>query len=479
MNRAFGAGILCFFAAAGLVNAQSAPGGQAASAQATAIVAQRETPPTVTLDNLLENAKSGAPGLRSARLALDSAEAQFAQVRAKNGLSVGETGGYFHQGSIPSSSTTTGKSGVVGENLQAGLTISSPSTSVSVSAQQGLTSSGDQSTSLSLSGSQVVYDGYAGGRASGTVREADYTLRAAQVAYDAALKSLDYQIRQAYYVLIGAQDTLSVRQATVKHAEENLAQIRGFFTAQRATKLDVLQVQVTLTQAQLDLKSAQNDIETDRKKLSLIVGLPLDRTYQVADVPVPALPDLDPTKAIETAFSSRSELKTLDLNIASAEIAQALQRSAASPSISLDGSYGYSQAWSTNTGTGSFTAGFSVSLPPLYDGKLQDSLVRQAGNQVDSYKVQRDQTRQSITIDVQSALFGVQDTNDRLALAQKNLEQAQGQYDLDKAKLAAGLVTTLDVLTAFSTLTTAQLGLEQAKDAYILAVLNLDNVMGL
>ena len=51
--------------------------------------------------------------------------------------------------------------------------------------------------------------------------------------------------------------------------------------------------------------------------------------------------------------------------------------------------------------------------------------------------------------------------------------------DLQKAKRAVGLETTLDVLTAFSTLITAQVGLQQAKSTYLLAVLNLNNVMGL
>ena len=45
--------------------------------------------------------------------------------------------------------------------------------------------------------------------------------------------------------------------------------------------------------------------------------------------------------------------------------------------------------------------------------------------------------------------------------------------------LGMGTKTTLDVLTAFSTLVTAQVGLGQARNNYVLAVLNLNNVMGL
>jgi outer membrane protein TolC len=42
---------------------------------------------------------------------------------------------------------------------------------------------------------------------------------------------------------------------------------------------DVLQVQVALTQAQLDVHTAQNTVETDRRKLSLAIGWALDKHY--------------------------------------------------------------------------------------------------------------------------------------------------------------------------------------------------------
>jgi outer membrane protein TolC len=73
----------------------------------------------------------------------------------------------------------------------------------------------------------------------------------------------------------------------------------------------------------------------------------------------------------------------------------------------------------------------------------------------------------------------VRDARDRLDLAHLNVQQAQGQYDLEKAKLTVGVGTTLDLLTAFSVLTTAQVGLVQAGSNYALAILNLQNAMGL
>ena len=456
----------------------------------TAIPAPAEV---VTLDQLVSAAQATAPGLKLATITLDSSRAQLLQAQAKNGLSLGGSGDYFHQGSLPgtSSSTTTttaagaaaasaSKSGLNGENIQGSLALSGPATSLGLSAQHSIMEggTGDQVSSASLSGTQTVYDGYSGGRAAAAVQQADYTYRASQVTYDAALKSVIYQVKQAYYTLIGDQNTVLVRQAAVAQAQETLAQMQGLLAAQRATTLDVLQAQVTLTQAQLDLRTAQNTVEVDRKTLSATVGWPIERIYAVADSPLPEMPALQQQEALATAYKNRPELRALELNIAAANVALALQKSQASAVVSVNASLGIGQDWTANVNAGAFTAGVSIALPPILDGGLQGAQVQQASDLISSYKVQQDQQRQSITIAVQNALFGVRDARDRLDLAGQNVQQAQGVYDLQKAKRAVGLETTLDVLTAFSTLITAEVGLEQAHSNYLLAVLNLYNVMG-
>ena len=80
---------------------------------------------------------------------------------------------------------------------------------------------------------------------------------------------------------------------------------------------------------------------------------------------------------------------------------------------------------------------------------------------------------------MENALYGVRDARNRLDLAGQNVKASQGQYDLEKARYAVGLVTTLDVLTSLQALTSAQVALEQAKSNYVLAILNLNNLMGL
>ena len=443
-------------------------------------------PPVVTLEECVDAAKSAAPGLKVAGITLDSARAVLLQTQAVNGLSLGGTGSYFHQGVVPGTaaafvSSAGSTQGINGENILGTLSLAGPSTSLDLTAQHGIGEDGaiSQESLFILSGSQTVFDGYPGSRAAANVKVAGYTYKTAQVTYDSSLKSLLYQVKQAYYTLLADQNTVRVRQATVAQANENVVYMQGLFDVQRATKLDVLQVQVTLNQAQLDLRTAENTVETDRKRLSLTIGWPLDKQYQGAENAAPEPPALDSEAALKTAFENRSELRTLELSRASANVSLMLYRSEYSPVVSLSGSLDFGQNWTTNSNAGSFTAGVKVALPPLYDGGQRSALLKQASDQIASLAVQEDQQRQSIAIDVANALFGVKDAQDRLDLARLNVEQAQGQYDLTRAKLAEGLETTLDLITAFSVLTTAQVGRVQAESNYALAILNLNSVMGL
>jgi outer membrane protein TolC len=472
--------------------AQQTTGAQSQNISIPAEIAASNSSPTIGLDECLAASQKAAPGLTTAKFSLDTATAQLAYAKGSNGLTLGESGSYTYAGSVsgalyglPSvlegtSDTSSASSTVAGNNVKAGLALSGPETSVGVAAQQGISSTGAQSTALSVTGSQVVYDGYPGGSPRALVSEAEYTYNIAQVNYDTAQKSVAYQTKTAYFTLLGDQKSLIALDATVKDAEEELKQMQGYLAAGRATTLDVLQVQVALTQARLNYRTGENTVDVDRQKLSLAVGWPLGKKYSVADAQVPTNSVTDTAKALETAFANRQELRTYGFELASAVVDLALQKSKNAPTVSLNGSLGMAQAWAASTlESGQFSAGVSVALPPIYDGKQQESLVRQKGDTLESFRVQEDQERQSIEIDVRNALFSIKDSSDRLDLAKQSLEEAQGVYEMQKAKFMAGSASSVDVMTAFSSLAAAQVSLETAKSTYNLAILNLDNVEGL
>ena len=446
--------------------------------------------PLVKVGEGVQVVLQNGPAVKTARLNLDAAQAALVQARAKQGLTVGESAGYLYSGttqgtgSVTLNSTTgasdAGSTSNLGNNVKGGLSVSGPESSLGVSALQSLPrNTTDNVTSLGLSGSQVLWDGYLGGTTSANVRIAEDAYKVASATQDAAVKTAVYQVQQAYYTLLGDQKTLLVRQATLKQARQNLATEQGLRQNQLATDLDVLQMEVTERQAELDLRTTVNQISFDRKTLSILLGWPLEKTYIASDEdrPVPAVKDLD--EALKTALGHRSELVTLDAQIDSARVTADQAKAGWSPVVSLTGSLASGLDWTAGAATQNFSLGLNVALPPVWDGGNTGAQVRQASDQAASSEIQRDQERQTITAQVQNDWFAVTDTRDRLDLAVTNVQQAQGVYDLEKLKLSVGLETVLDVLTAFTTLTTAQVGLEQAKSNYILAVLTLNNALGL
>ncbi len=470
-------------------NSDTAPSSQAGPAASAAV-------PTVTLEQALKAAEENGPSLKIARYTLGGAEAQLNQAQAKAGLSVSATGAYYHEDNLPgttaASSSQAGSSAAaqaavaagtvspIGENFQAGVSLTGPSTSVSLSAQHLLEEGSyhDQVSAFKLSGSQTLFDGYPGGRGAATLQEAEYAYRAAQITYDSQALNIAFQVKQAYYTLLGDQHAVLVQEANVNQAKEDLARTEAFLKADQATQLDVLQAQIALRQAQLNLQAAQNQVVVDRKNLSLAIGWPLDKDYVVAETPAPPIPTLDPTQALKMAFENRPELKELALSIASGNVALSLSKSAYYPVVAATGSLSLNQDWTANFNSGTYTAGVSVSLPVFQNGLLS-AQVKQAQAQLESLAVQQAQEQQTITIAVQSALFAVAQDKDSLSLSQQSVSAAQGQYDLEKAKFAAGLATNLDVLQASSALMSAESSLEQAKNAYSLAILNLNIALGL
>jgi outer membrane protein TolC len=427
--------------------------------------------PVVGEPEVLAAVRQAGPSVRAADLALEAAQAVLVQARAKQGLSVAESAGYERQQASPSTSTAA-----TGNTFKGAVSAGGPQTSLAVTGQQTPTTTGS-TTTWGLSGSQVLWDGYVGGTPSGQVRVAEAAYQVARATRAQAVRTALFDARQAYYTLLADQKTLQVRQATLKQAAENLAREQGLAAAKRATDLDVLQMQVAKRQAELDLRSTVMQIDTDRKNLSILAGWPLDKTYVAVEGTAPTPQAASADEAVSIALAQRSEIRSLAAQLESAKIQDAIQAATWSPVVTLTGGVSTSQGGST-TSTQVASVGVDVALPSVWDGGASSAARKQTTNQVAQYEIQLEQQRLSVTVEVQKAWFGIEDARDRLELAKSNVEQATGEYRMESLKFSLGLETTLDVLTAFTTMTTAQVALEQANNSVILAVLTFNNALG-
>jgi outer membrane protein TolC len=434
----------------------------------------------VTLSQSVSQALANGPDARISRANLGLARAQYDDAASANGFGVSGSLGY-DRSPFTTGYTQNGQANQITQNaFQGGLTLTAPfSTSVSVAGTHYLTELAtiDQSTSLSLTASAAVWDGYPGGQALAAARIAGFTLQGTESSESASQKTVVYNVKQAYYTLLGQQRQIAILQQTLAQREGELAKTQSLYDARNVSQIDLKQAQVNGLQARLDVAKAQGLLEVDREQLSNLMGVPADSVYDVEEVPDAPVPSLDVAAAVKKALAGREDFRQIQLSLQSSDVSLSLKKGLATPTVSLNTGLSWTQDWTSSLNKTTWHAGVSVKSPVIDAGSL-GAQVREASLQAEKLRVQQQQLASSIATSVKSAVFSLQDLLSRVDLARQSLELAQDQYDLAEVQFESGVISNLDVLTASVAMTTARVNMAAAQSSAQLGVLALQNAMG-
>jgi outer membrane protein TolC len=451
--------------------AQAAPEAPAAVAgQATAGEAE-----AVTLQQCLEAAAQTGPDARLSRINLSATQAQLAQATAQNGVGLGATAG-----AVRSANSVTGGAGTATDTFQAGVELTGPlSTRLEATGSHGLseTSPANGLSSVTLSVSATPWDGYPGGRNRAAVQQVTLAVQEQRISSEADLKSLAYNVKQAYYAMLATQRQLTVLEQTLRQRRQELERIQAQLEQGDVTRIDLQQAQVNARAAELDLLAAQDSLVTSREQLSALVGWALERQFAVSEVPDLPIPSLDVAPTVARALSQRPEMRQFDLQRASGQIDLALAKSQSSPSVSLSGGYTLSTDWGAGGDSSGWSAGVQLSVP-IADSGLTAAQERQASLQMQSLEIRREQLGAAIATQVRGAINTLRDLLARAELAASNLQLARDQYELAQIQYQSGVISTLDLLEASVTLTAAEVDLSRSRSNVQLGVLALQAAAG-
>jgi outer membrane protein TolC len=434
----------------------------------------------VTLSQSVAQALANGPDMRISRANLGLARDQFNDAASANGLGVSGNLGYDRAPFTTGYSQSGQPIQVVQNTFQGGLTMSAPlSTSVSLEGSHSITEASilDQATNVSLTASAAVWDGYRGGQALAAARIAAFTLQGTESSESASQKTVVYNVKQAYYTLLGQQRQIAILQQTLAQREAELQKTQSLYDARNVSQIDLKQAQVNRLQASLDLSKARGLLEVDREQLSNMMGVSTDSVYDVEEVPDAPAPRLDAAAAMKTAIANREDFRQIQLSLLSSDVSLALKKALAGPTVSVSTGVSWMQDWTTSNNRTTWHAGVSVQAPVIDAGSL-GAQVREATLQKEKLRVQQGQLASAIATSVKSAVYTLQDLLSRVELARQSLDLAQVQYELDEAQFANGVISHLDVLTASVALTTARVNMAAAQSSAQLGVLALQSAMG-
>lgn len=313
---------------------------------------------------------------------------------------------------------------------------------------------------------------YAGGQIRAGRVAARANSQAATLEADAVRNAITFEVARAFHSVLKTRDFIRAAEAAVSAFEQNAALARKRNAGGTLLKADLLDVEVRLAQAREDLVRARNAQALAERALRGLLGLETgemsvaDTTPEVA-VPAPGLIPVN-----------RPELLALQARERAAEAAVQGAKSGYRPKLSAFGNVDYDKGWETGGDGTSYAAGALLQWN-LWDGQLTRAQVSEARANLEAAQEQTRKLRLAVDLEVEQARLNLDEANNRLAVTESAIAQADESVQLTRARFEQGLALSTQLIDAETALTSARVRRAEAEADRRIAVAALRRALGL
>jgi outer membrane protein len=452
--------------------------------------------PTFTLEQAILTSLQRNPTLLNAEQEIKRSRGVIIQVRAQALPQVNANANFqwtdpnLTGARILGTTTTTGGSGFSASRAAASLMEGLPSQVGEVRAPLAdptpapvrNVSTSDVSYAISVTGSQLIFNGTTFNQIRGTFFQRD----SAYFAFRNILDQLIATVKTQFYQIIVNRELVRVNEENVRLLEAQLKDQQNRFEAGTVPRFNVLQADVQLHNQIPQLITAENNLRISKLQLSKTLGLDFQRRR--GDSPplevigdMPYIPrGIELADAIELGKQRRPFLKQARANV----LNQLQQVRAAAgqwlPNVTTTGggewvSSPINSSW--HDITKGWTALVQGSVPIWDSGAIAGQVIQQRAL-LSEAKITYDDDVRQVELEIQTAYSNLQQNQELVKSQEKNVELADEALRLAKARLDAGAGVQLDVLNATVQLLTAQSTRLQALFGYNSSLAEFDRATG-
>jgi outer membrane protein len=326
------------------------------------------------------------------------------------------------------------------------------------------------STNVSLS--QVLFDF---GRTLDAIQSASAAVEATAADLETTRQGIIFNTKQAYFGLLSSQHLQRVAEETVQQNQKHLEAAQARFEVGVAPRFDVTQAQVQVSNAELNLVTARNNVALGHETLRTAMGL----TEATEFIPVDTLDrqslSVSDNDILHRAYANRPELHSVwAQQKAAAEHVSELQKRYL-PSITGNAQYNWTgREYPLQEG---WVLGLVLTVP-LFDSILTTAQVGEAQADQRRLTAEEENLRQQIALEVRRSLLEVRRTNESIRVSEQTEVQARENLALAEGRYQAGVGNILEVTDAQTSLTSARANTIQALYNYKTAVAELEKAVG-
>jgi outer membrane protein TolC len=314
---------------------------------------------------------------------------------------------------------------------------------------------------------QVIQPIFNGGKAYLGQQMAKINLEAMKMQKKRLEQFLTFQVTQAYLGVSLAQQYVTVAEQAKISATEHVRLAGAHVSAGTVVESDLLRAKVHLASIEEMLLSAQNQAELAMFGLKRAMGQdsrdsqPL--RIDAADAPklFKARPVESEDEQIQTALSTRADLKATQLGITALAQQEKLAKSDFLPHINSWFNYtAHTNEGFDNHGD-NWMVGASLNLN-LFDGLATSGKVKQARSQIAELKQKERDFTQQVILDVRNASRNLKTAQARMAVNKSAIDSALETKRIVSTRYQAGVVPFIQV-------TDAEVAAIQAETHYVQA----------
>ncbi len=328
---------------------------------------------------------------------------------------------------------------------------------------------------------QILFDGM---KTLGTYQKQALQAESDRAALRKAELETTAQVQQQFISYLCYLENVHSQQESVARLKEQLEITTAFHDVGLRPRLDVLQAEVDMGEAERELITLKNSAETAEAKLNTLIGLPATASVRYSGLLVTPAFEMSLDSCLERAYKMRPDLyigyKAVEMAVKDRLIA----RSGYYPKI--EAYYGITNSGNTpdmqRAGTNSsksttWEAGATLSWDVFQWGTTYFS-DQQAGWLVAKARSSARSLMLDAGYDVKEKYLALREAKKRIDVAKKTVAQAKEAYDAAYAQYQEQVGTNFDVLDASTKLLNAEVQLTQARGDYLTALSNLYVAMG-
>ncbi|MDY6989856.1 MAG: TolC family protein [Thermodesulfobacteriota bacterium] len=307
-------------------------------------------------------------------------------------------------------------------------------------------------------------------------------LDVAKIQLTRARFDLILQVKEAYFEILTAGRIKAVAEQSVEQLQAELKTARNFYDVGMSPKIDVLDAEVRLAQAEQQLIRTQNALRIAKASFNTILRRSIDLEVEVEDILSYKPYDKSYESCLEVSLKNRPELMEAEKNVASAEKEITLARSAYYPYVGLSSNY-YRAGDEPGVDGSEFEDRenwdiMAVASVTFFEWGKTRFAANQKRARLRQAEEALEQIKDAVRLDVKTSYLNLQAAEENISVAKKGVGSAEENFRISKERYREQVATATEVLDAQTRLTEAKTNYTRALAEFNVAKARLIRAMG-